>query len=235
MERPKRWSYWLPWAEWWYNTSLHSSTKVTPFEALYGIPPPSLLQYVTGTTNNEAVDAELRSREEILSILKKNLIAAQNQMKRQYDKKHVHRQFQVGDMVYLKMLKYKQHSIGLVANPKLAARSCGPFKVLECIGTVAYHLELPMGSAVHPVFHVSRLKKHVGPLTVVSPVLPLQDFHGGFQTEPETVLQRRMTKVATKPFIELLVKWMGASKEDSAWVPIQQLQLHYLDLEGKVF
>ena len=36
---PKRWMDWLPAAEWWYNTSFHSSIQMSPFEALYEYPP----------------------------------------------------------------------------------------------------------------------------------------------------------------------------------------------------
>jgi hypothetical protein len=36
---PKKWLGWLPLAEFWYNTSYHSSIGRSPFEALYGYTP----------------------------------------------------------------------------------------------------------------------------------------------------------------------------------------------------
>lgn len=41
---PKQWVKWLSWAEYWYNTTHHSSIKTTPFEALYGREPPVLIR-----------------------------------------------------------------------------------------------------------------------------------------------------------------------------------------------
>lgn len=79
-EQPKKWEEWLPWTEYSYSTSLHSSTGVTPFEALYGIPPPSLLSYVPGTSQLEAVDSYLRNRYDILRDLRSHLVRAQSRM-----------------------------------------------------------------------------------------------------------------------------------------------------------
>jgi IS30 family transposase len=39
-QEPKKWVTWLPTAEWWYNSSYHTTIKTTPFEALFGYPPP---------------------------------------------------------------------------------------------------------------------------------------------------------------------------------------------------
>lgn len=41
-KQPRQWSKWNNLAEWRYNTTLHTSIKMTPFEALYGIQPPRL-------------------------------------------------------------------------------------------------------------------------------------------------------------------------------------------------
>lgn len=34
-ETPKEWSKWLPSAEWWYNTTFHTATELTPYEIVY--------------------------------------------------------------------------------------------------------------------------------------------------------------------------------------------------------
>lgn len=107
--------------------------------------------------------------------------------------------------------------------------------MLECIGEVTYRLELPSNSSVHPVFHVSRPKKYVGFDSQVSPVLPLIDSHGCFREEPKAIIERRMTTMDNKPFIELLVKWCGLDEENSTWEPVEQLRAHYPNLVGKVF
>lgn len=41
--------------------------------------------------------------------------------------------------------------------------------VLQRVGAVAYKLQLPSSSQIHPVIHVSQLKKALLPTTEVSP------------------------------------------------------------------
>ena len=45
-QRPKQWEKFLAWAEFWYNTTYHQSIGTTPFQALYGWPPPLLINYL---------------------------------------------------------------------------------------------------------------------------------------------------------------------------------------------
>jgi len=86
-------------AEWWYNTNHHYSTSLTPFEAVYGYSPPSLLSYVPSTSANLAVDTQIRDRNVIINLLKEHLHKAQNRIKIPADKNRTERVFQEGDWV----------------------------------------------------------------------------------------------------------------------------------------
>jgi hypothetical protein len=45
-DKQSQWVKWLPLAEWWYNTTYHTSTKMSPFESLYGYPTPSISYFL---------------------------------------------------------------------------------------------------------------------------------------------------------------------------------------------
>jgi len=159
---PKGWSNWLSWAEFCYNTSLHFTTKMTPFKAVYGKKPPFLTPYVSGTAKLESVEQLLLARDHVVKDARENIAAALNRMKTIYDSKHREREFVTGDLVYLKLQAYCKTSVATRSVYKLSSRYYGPFRVLEKIESVAYKLELPTESKIHPVFHVSVLQKHVG-------------------------------------------------------------------------
>ena len=105
--RPQSWVEWLPLAEFWFNTNFHVSLKMTHFEALYGFAPPWPLDYNPGTTKVDSVEVHLKTRQQLISLLKQNLVAAQERMKVVVDKHRTLREFVIGDWVYLKLQPYK--------------------------------------------------------------------------------------------------------------------------------
>jgi len=113
---PKQWVKWLPWVEFCYNTSFHSATKCSPFEVVYGRPPPSLLSYIPGTTQNVVVEDALVTRDTVLREVRRQLLGTQNRMKQVYDKEYTEREFFPGDWVYLRLHNYRQHSLSKRTN-----------------------------------------------------------------------------------------------------------------------
>ena len=75
-------------------------------------------------------------------------------MKNQADKHRVERSFSNGDWVYVKLQPYRQRSLKPTALGKLSPKFYGPFQVLHKVGEVAYKLDLPASSLIHPVFHL---------------------------------------------------------------------------------
>ncbi|KAF3676715.1 Type I inositol-1,4,5-trisphosphate 5-phosphatase CVP2 [Capsicum annuum] len=169
---PTKWMDWLSWAEYSYNTSFPSSLKMTPFEVVYGRPPPRLLPYCPGISKLDAVDTALRSLDQIL----------------------------------------QQLSVAAHRHQKLLPKFYGPYKIEQRIGPVAYKLEFPMGTKLHPVFHVSNLKLfHEGEILVVATVpssLPEVP-----SPQHLTVLERRVVRNIP----EVLIHWQHTSPAEASW------------------
>jgi hypothetical protein len=233
-DKPQKWVDWLPLAEFWFNTNYHTSTHTSPFEALYGYPPPTLMEYIPDTNKVEAVEDHLSQRQQAISLLKTNLAAAQERMKLQTDKHRQERVFQVGDWVYLRLQPFKQRSMHQKMG-KLAPKFYGPYQVLQRIGVVAYKLDLPTDARIHPVFHVSCLKMKLGQSILPLPQLPPMDAGGQLTPEPAQVLHSRNINTRRhKGGTEVLVQWTGTSKADATWEPLHKLQQQFPHLVDKV-
>ncbi|XP_012453555.1 uncharacterized protein LOC105775598 [Gossypium raimondii] len=89
-----------------------------------------------------------------------------------------------------------------------------PFPVIRKVGAVAYTLQLPPQSRIHPTFHVSQLKKHVGTVPTQAQ-LPLMDEHGVLPKEPVRIIDRRIVKRGTQAITEVLVEWANSFPEDA--------------------
>lgn len=76
-------------------------------------------------------------------LIQQHLQRATERMKHHADKRRSERHFAVGDLVFLKLQPYVQSLLAARAHQKLAFRFFGLFRMLECIGSVAYRLDLP--------------------------------------------------------------------------------------------
>lgn len=159
-EKPKQWARWLAWAEFWYEGQ---------------------------QTAIDTLDRLLEDRDAILDDLRVNLIRAQQKMQTQANKHHRDVEFQEGEWVYLKLRPYRQQSLAKRRFEKLAARYYDPFRINKRVGKVAYKLELPPSSLVHPTFHVSQLKVAYGVPTQPTELLPQLNAELELLVQPDNV------------------------------------------------
>ncbi|KAK1686076.1 hypothetical protein QYE76_046924 [Lolium multiflorum] len=145
-------------------------------------------------------------------------------MKNQADKKRTERHFSEGDWVYLKLQPHVQTSVAAQGTRKLAFRFYGPFQVLKKVGKVAYRLALPAASQIHPVIHVSQLKKAIGAGVQVHDTLPDVPPH---DLQPEMLLGTRWRRQGTESICQVLVRWKGLPDSLATWEAKEELKRRF--------
>ena len=137
-------------------------------------------------------------------------------MKSQADGKRREVNYQIGDWVLLKLHpRWKATTKGShIVSGKLAKRFYGPFQVIECIGLVAYKLQLPEEVKIHPVFHYSKLKSFCGsPENMAGIAWHKELLNDQPLVFPLGILDYR--RASTEDPWEVLVQWNGLSPDDT--------------------
>lgn len=107
---PSKWIDWIYLAEYWYNTTWHSSLGFSPFSVLYGQHPRHFgISAETATSVNLTDWVQQKSM--MIELIQQHLHHAQERMRVQANKSRSERQFSVGDWVYLKLQPYVQASL----------------------------------------------------------------------------------------------------------------------------
>ncbi len=130
---------------------------MSPFAALYGRPCRSPSCW--SESGNRLIlghDMILEASERVEEI-KRRLRVAQDRQKKYANRRRRKLEFDVGDMVFLKVSPLR-NVIRFDHRGKLSPRFIGPFRIVERVGSLAYRLDLPEKlSGVHDVFHISHL------------------------------------------------------------------------------
>jgi transposase InsO family protein len=66
-DHPRHWVQWLPWTEFYYNSTFQSSLCISPFRVVYGRHPPVVLPYSLGSMRVVAINHQLAARNEFLT------------------------------------------------------------------------------------------------------------------------------------------------------------------------
>jgi hypothetical protein len=194
-DKPTRWEDYLHLVEFSYNNGYQESLNKSPFEALYGRKCNTPIRW-DNPANRETIGLDLlREMEEKLLKIKNNLKVSQDRQKKYSDKGRTHREFKVGDHVFLKV-KANSSYLKLGNYSKLAARYCGPFEILERIGLVAYMIALTACMTIHNIFHVSFMNKYIPNSNhVIDWNVIWVDQEGTLQVHPVHILDRKRKKL----------------------------------------
>ncbi|GKB45974.1 putative reverse transcriptase domain-containing protein, partial [Tanacetum coccineum] len=148
--------------------------KAAPYEALYGRKCRSPVCW-SEVGDSQLTGPELiRDTTEKIVQIKNRLLTARSRQKSYADRRLKPLDFEVGDMVLLKVSPWK----GVVRfgkRGKLSPRYIGPFKIVARVGHVAYTLEVSEElKEIHSTFYVSNLKKCLAEGDVVVPMEEIQ-------------------------------------------------------------
>jgi hypothetical protein len=217
MDKPLKWEDYLHLVEFTYNNGYQASLKMSPFGELFGRKCNTPVSW-DNVDDRTVVGLEfLKEMEDQMIKIKQNLKVAQDRQKHYANKKRTHREFKVGDHVFLKV-KANRSSLKLGSYAKLAARFCGPLEILESIGLVAYMIALPSSMFVHIVFHVSLLKQYIPNANNVIDWNVIQvEQEGIFQVHLVRILDWKFKQLWNQAIGIVKVQWTWYGLEDATW------------------
>jgi hypothetical protein len=151
----------LPHVEFAYNRSLHSTTKMCPFENVYGLLPRAPIDLMH-LPSSEKLNFDAKQRAQLMlkmhETTKENIERMNAMYKISGDKGRKQLDFEPSDLVWLHLRKERFPDL---RKSKLMPRADGLFKVLEKINENAYKLDLPADFGVSLTFNIADLKSYL--------------------------------------------------------------------------
>ncbi|WMV43264.1 hypothetical protein MTR67_036649 [Solanum verrucosum] len=111
---------------------------------------------------------------------------------------------------------------------KLSPRYIGPYHIAKRIDNVAYELELPRELTVHPVFHISMLKKCIGDHSLILPTesIMIKD-NLSYEEIPVQILDRQVRRLRMKDVASVKVFWRNQFVEEATWEAEEDMKERY--------
>jgi hypothetical protein len=225
------WDELLPLAEFAYNSSIHRSTTISPFEADLGYTPDLPLDAIASTAMRARAQsiAALQGTkfvdhlERILHVAQDRLIEAQDVQAAEANRHRqpVDRRICVGARVFLDAKDLPITYANVRPNRrKLVHRYLGPYMIVRMVNPNAVELELPNDMAIHDVVNVSRLKldRTNDERIYVTPPPPVRTSRSGTTHIIEAIVGHRPYEDKRAGW-KYHVKWEGWDSKDNTWEP----------------
>lgn len=220
--RPRRWLEWLSWAEYCYNTSQHSHLRATPFELVYGHPPPCLRDYNPDTSKVAAFKTTFQDCNAFLSEVRERLLQTQQQSKHYYDSRHRDLSFDIGKWIlqHWPMTSLPGHKRG-----KLAPRFMGHFRYLSTLAR--WHTNLPF-LLVH-VYMTCFMSACSRNSTGILPQLLLHCLR--LKMVVSYLPPPKFFVAASTMVSRVLIQWVGTSEDGTTWEPLDKFAPHFPSIQ----
>ncbi|GKC81775.1 putative reverse transcriptase domain-containing protein [Tanacetum coccineum] len=222
------WDRYMPLVEFSYNNSYHASIKAAPYEALYEQKCRSPVCWSEVGDNQLTSLEQIREMTEKIIQIKNRLLTVCSRQKSYADRRAKPLEFEVGDMVLLKVSSWK----GVVhfrKRKKFIPRYIRPFRILAKVGPVTYTLELPEElKGIHSSFHVLNLKKCLAEGDIVIPMdeIQLDDKLHMIEEPVENVdLEVKRLKQSRIPIVK--VHWNSQRGLEFTWEREDQIKNKY--------
>jgi hypothetical protein len=155
----KMWEECLPYIEFVYNRSVHSTTKVRPFQVVYSFNPRAPIDLLP-LLPSEMTCFDASQRSEFIfkmhETTKLNIEKMNEKFRITGSKGHEEVKLEPGDLVWLYLRKERFPKL---RKSKVMSCVAGPFKILAKINNNAYTLELPR---VSRSFNITDLRPYLG-------------------------------------------------------------------------
>jgi hypothetical protein len=207
-EKQRNWVPYLPIAQFTHNNWPSDTTRKSPFFLLMGFNPHA--DWVHATSPIPRVTLYVEQIKDAHNKAQLHMIKAQQSWVKHHDMP----KYKEGDLVWLEGKNL--HTTQPTA--KLAPRRHGPFKIIQVMSAVNYHLKLPTQWSIHPMFHINLLTPYKetimhGP-NFTRPAPELID--GEEEYSMEKILDSR--QFSRRRRLQYLVKWEGYPELDNMWV-----------------
>lgn len=228
--KDKDWRDYLEDAEFAFNSRLHSSIGMTPFEADIGYNPRSAADLMFAKLNSEGKTTESRDfifeQQTRLRMAQDSIAEAQVRMQRYYNKNRPEQVFNVGDKVMLKTenLSTKHAGQGEKGKRKFGPKWIGPFDIVEKTNRDTYLLNLPSKLRLHPYFHTAMLKPYEKDKNQYRKNVPADEVitaEGHAGRIIEKLVSVRTIRDGTREF---RVRFQGCSFHEDLWYPEWELK-----------
>ncbi|XP_059281346.1 uncharacterized protein LOC132035044 [Lycium ferocissimum] len=211
---------------------------MAPFEALYGRRCRSPVGWFEPSEAQLLVTDLVQQALEKVTLIRERLKTAQSRQKSYADKKVCDVEFMKGEKVFLKVSPMKG-VMRFGRKGKLSPRYIGPYEILDRIGLVAYRLALPPRlSAVHPVFHVSMLRRYVGDDShKIQPEDVELDENLTYEEGPISIIDRQVRQLRSKKVASVKVLWRNHPTEEATWeseADMRDKYPHLFDATGMI-